>query len=711
MTHVNLLALLHQADIRSPEILLDYALPKILTELNDVNRIEVFRLARGGMVVWNNQNSPNKIGEFVRIDSNSAYQQAIDMQQVSTSDEGKYVVAPLVYQQEVFALLVLSYATNQASQLDVVSELAADLGLMLYTQEVDTVLHQQIELTGKLAIATSLTDITSVVAKTMVLKGQFLSINIFEYEDNGALSSARILATANREKSFPANIPMGINFTALEELHHLLTSDGEVLISDVVSETRFSEDARQWLHEQGAKSMYVIPMWIDNHLYAFISLIDGKNALALSPLERELYQNVAHQAAITIEKQHLLERTQQTALQSEEQVRVLGLINELMGQATRSTDEQSILQKMTEILLEVTRVDHVGVVMREGDTALVVSEAPKSGLLGKNIELGTDSIHNLLQETRAPFITTDVANHLDMPAETRKALLEVDIPSIVILPMFDEANALIGTISLDYFTKQNSIDSNMVDIAQTIVSQVTLTLQNKRLLSASQQQTQQLSQLTEFGQALRANLVLADILDVTLDYCPALMTADYVGVLLYDRSVNGLRTNASHLNGHKTIRMDADILSVSDNSIAIDAWTQHQAVKVDDLHKNWDLKHPLQRELQSILVVPLNSGGMTLGVIEVGDQNPYHFNAIDMNTLQQISNQVAIAISNAEAYAQSQRLARNKTQANEIISKLQQQLEVSDILAVTVQELGKAIGAKKGRIRIGAIPKKLESGD
>src|SRR5690606_9900592 len=157
--------------------------------------------------------------------------------------------------------------------------------------------------------------------------------------------------------------------------------------------------------------------------------------------------------------------------------------------------------------------------MREGEQATVVSEAPDRGLIGQNIELGTDSIHNLLESTQTPFVAEDVANHPDMPEATRQALLATDIPSIVILPMFDENNRLISTISLDYFTKQKTIDTDIIELGQTIVSQVALSLQNKRLLAETQLQSsrnqrlaQNKSQANDIIAKLQRQLEVSDIL-------------------------------------------------------------------------------------------------------------------------------------------------------------------------------------------------------
>jgi GAF domain-containing protein len=86
---------------------------------------------------------------------------------------------------------------------------------------------------------------------------------------------------------------------------------------------------------------------------------------------------------------------------------------------------------------------------------------------------------------------------------------------------------------------------------------------------------------------------------------------------------------------------------------------------------------------------------------EIGSLQDSAFSATDVAAFRQMTNQLAVAYANAETYSQSQRLARNKVQANEIIAHMQQQADVNAILHVTAQELGKALGAKRARIRLG----------
>ena len=64
-------------------------------------------------------------------------------------------------------------------------------------------------------------------------------------------------------------------------------------------------------------------------------------------------------------------------------------------------------------------------------------------------------------------------------------------------------------------------------------------------------------------------------------------------------------------------------------------------------------------------------------------------------------NVLAIHMDNLEVYAHTQKLAKSKAVATEIATKLQQQTDIESILNVTVSELGRVLGAKQGRIRLG----------
>jgi GAF domain-containing protein len=105
----------------------------------------------------------------------------------------------------------------------------------------------------------------------------------------------------------------------------------------------------------------------------------------------------------------------------------------------------------------------------------------------------------------------------------------------------------------------------------------------------------------------------------------------------------------------------------------------------------------------TLLAMPLTNRGRALGVMTVGSDQLDAYSDTDIALFQQLVNQMAVAIDNARAYTQSQRVAQNKTLANEISVQLQHQNDITKMIDLTMKEVGRAIGAKRGRIRLNRL--------
>jgi GAF domain-containing protein len=670
------------------------ALPQLLASVNGAKTVSVYRLVRGALLLWHSSDSSKQAGQFLPLDS-SPYQVAISTGQSIVNEQE--AIVPLIHMAEPFALLLLDFETG--ASLDGLQDIAQDLSMILYQRQLEGLFAQQIEVTSQLNAADSLQDVAAILANTILQAEQYIAMIVFEADNKG-----RVVVTANRRQVFPQNISTGINFDAVTAFYRLLETEGEALISDSKSDERFSPEAKQWLQEQQVMSMYMLPLQVAKRLYGFIGLVDTIRSLAPSPIEKQLYRNIAAQASSVIEKRQFLDDAQRTMAASSEEARSLQLLNRLIATANTASTEAPILQQTSEALLEVTGVDHVGIVLVEGERGFVVSETPIKGILGFEVESGVDSVAELVRASRKPLIVADVASDTTMPLDGRKVLNDLGIEAVIIIPMFDLNGNLMGTVGLDYYTKQERINPNVVELAQTFVSQVALSLQKLRLLASSQQQAAQLQKVTNFGQVLLSHLGVAEIISTALRYSSDLLDAQYVGILLYE--ARQLKRVGIWWQKASTLELDAEALDAENDNIALKALETLEMQSIQELQAEWVWKHPLDKELQSFMATPLLSAGRFLGVLEVGNSQPRAYNSVDVAAFQQMGNQLAVALSNAEAYAQTQKVARHKSLANEIITKLQRQADVGEILQVTVQELGAALGAKRGRIRLGTGDKK-----
>ena len=125
------------------------------------------------------------------------------------------------------------------------------------------------------------------------------------------------------------------------------------------------------------------------------------------------------------------------------------------------------------------------------------------------------------------------------------------------------------------------------------------------------------------------------------------------------------------------------------------------AVLVPDVSEdaNW-LANPLLPETKAETAVPIAIGDEVLGVLDVQHNIVDGLDQSDVDLLQSMTSQIAVALRNARDYAMTQQRAEQEVRLNAINHKIDTAQSVEEVMQIAVRELGQVLGAEKTAIRL-----------
>lgn len=116
------------------------------------------------------------------------------------------------------------------------------------------------------------------------------------------------------------------------------------------------------------------------------------------------------------------------------------------------------------------------------------------------------------------------------------------------------------------------------------------------------------------------------------------------------------------------------------------------------------LPNPLLPDTRAEVAVPIALGDRVLGVLDIQHNVVNGLDNEDVEVLQSLANQVAVATQNARTFAQTQRQADVEALVNTIGQKIQSATTVESALQVAAREVGRALGGTKAVVRLKTSP-------
>lgn len=212
--------------------------------------------------------------------------------------------------------------------------------------------------------------------------------------------------------------------------------------------------------------------------------------------------------------------------------------------------------------------------------------------------------------------------------------------------------------------------------------------------------TQALAATVTIGQRLASLLDQQDIIQEVVDQLQKAFGYYHVHIYLFDKEQKNLKmSGGSGLVGKALFNMGHQI--PAGKGLVGRAANTNQVVLVSDVAQEvgW-LPNPLLPETKSEVAVPISKGTQVLGVIDVQQNAVNGLTEVDAGLLENIAAQVAVALQNADLFAQVQRNAERQVFLAQVNTKIQNTNDMESALKVAVRELGRALNAKQTYVQL-----------
>lgn len=178
-------------------------------------------------------------------------------------------------------------------------------------------------------------------------------------------------------------------------------------------------------------------------------------------------------------------------------------------------------------------------------------------------------------------------------------------------------------------------------------------LRARQLEEHLERRNKELEALVRIGREFNQSLKLDDLLDLTLSICTQELPADQGLVCLFDQQEK--ITSWRIMVPGKWSKTDIQAIIDSDVSLFAEILRRRQAVLVNAVNEQ-----PLFLDCcQSAVGTLISHHGSTLGLIILGHNEPEHYDEGHLRLLESITEQAALAIRNAELYAELRHYALN----------------------------------------------------
>jgi len=255
------------------------------------------------------------------------------------------------------------------------------------------------------------------------------------------------------------------------------------------------------------------------------------------------------------------------------------------------------------------------------------------------------------------------------------------------------SDKVIGVMNVQDVEHEHRFNEEDLRLLETIAAPIAGAINSTRLIEESQKRAYQLQTSAEISQETSTTLDRDELLKHAIQLVRDRFNFYHASVFLLDPSKEYAVIQESTGEAGRQMISEGHQLKVGSKSV-IGYVTEHKKplvvndVQADPTHRF----NPLLPETRAELGLPIMLGDTLLGALDVQSTTPYAFSPDDIEVLQILANQLAVAITNANLFAETQEHLAQHRLIHHVTTVSASSTNIEDALSSAVQGLRVTLG-------------------
>ena len=470
------------------------------------------------------------------------------------------------------------------------------------------------------------------------------------------------------------------------------------------------EDPRFPTLENPRLSWLGIPLMAKGEVIGLIAL-EKSQANSYTSENIQVATTFASQAAVALENARLFEDSLNRAAELDQRSQRLALLNRYSSALSGLLDGDQIIELSAQELLTALGAIRVSVVAFERGKAILKAALPRVRR-GLSRPVPDAALITRMRESQGVYTTEDV--RLENETLPLRDFLGSDTRGLMILPVGAAETRMLMFV---HGGEETHFSVNEIELARTVGNQASIALENTRLYQSTVQTAERFAVLNQVSSEINSSLDPEEIYVFIHKAVQRLMPVEAFVIALLDKENQEIE-GVYLIDGDQRSPTQHLPLGTGLSGRVIESGEPlllHGMGQVDDAG---GVTYGEQGTPSSILAVPMNLGGETIGVLSAQSYQANVYNQDDLQILSTLANQAIVAIQNGRLFAETQRLAEElearvvertaqlqREQQNtetllRILTEVSSSLDLDRALNRTLALLNDAIGAEQGTIML-----------